>query len=267
MEDRLQKQRFERKYFITERQATDIREMIRGHMVPDAFSRDRSHYMYPVYSLYVDSDDLTTYWATVHCEARRFKLRVRYYSDDPGDPLFFEIKRRENDCILKHRGAVHRSAGAALLSGEWPCPEHLHFDKASHLVALQRFCRLMLRLNARPTIAVSYMREAWMSPYGNSARLTIDRDVMGEPRREPIFGIEMREAVRPFGDRRVLELKFTDRFPDWFRDLAQQFELHQSAAPKYCGSVALAGRDVGHGPGRMNAPNELAEEVMPWGWD
>ena len=168
----------------------------------------------------------TTYWATVRCEARRFKLRVRYYSDDPGDPLFFEIKRRENDCILKHRGAVHRSAGAALLSGEWPCPEHLHFDKASHLVALQRFCRLMLRLNARPTIAVSYMREAWMSPYGNSARLTIDRDVMGEPRREPIFGIEMREAVRPFGDRRVLELKFTDRFPDWFRDLAQQFELH-----------------------------------------
>ena len=192
----------------------------------------------------MDSNDLATYWATVHCEGKRFKLRVRYYDDEPGSPLFFEIKRRENDCIMKHRGAVHRSAGAALLSGQWPCPEHLLFHTAEDLVSLQKFCHLMLRLNARPTVAVAYSREAWMSPGGNSARLTIDRDVRGQTRHEIAFTTAMEDPVYPFGDRCVLELKFTDRFPDWFHDLAQHFGLNQSSAPKYCGSVASTGQDV-----------------------
>src|ERR1017187_9594576 len=52
-----------------------------------------------VHSLYLDSDRLTTYWATVHCEMERFKLRLRYYDEDPNTPLFFELKRRVNDCV------------------------------------------------------------------------------------------------------------------------------------------------------------------------
>ncbi|MCC6352958.1 MAG: polyphosphate polymerase domain-containing protein [Verrucomicrobiae bacterium] len=241
MEERLQRQRFERKYFITARQADQIREIVRAHLVPDSFGEGRPDHAYPVYSLYVDSSELTTYWATVQCEKRRFKLRVRYYDEDSESPLFFEIKRRENDCILKHRGAVRRSAGAALLAGRLPGREHLVVDGPSQLAALQKFCQLMVRLHARPTATVTYLREAWVSPRGNSARVTIDRDVRGELRREADFTTRLDHPVYPFGDRRVLELKFTDRFPDWFRDLTQHFNLNQSSAPKYCGSVSLAG--------------------------
>lgn len=35
----------------------------------------------------------------------------------------------------------------------------------------------------------------------------------------------------------ILELKFTDRFPDWFRDLVEHFELFQCGAAKYCDGV------------------------------
>jgi len=78
MEERLQRQRFERKYFITERQAIQIRDLVKSYLVPDEFSAGRADFSYPVHSLYLDSQELLTYWATVHCETKRFKLRVRF---------------------------------------------------------------------------------------------------------------------------------------------------------------------------------------------
>src|ERR1051325_7282546 len=123
--DRLQTQRFERKYFLAERHVRQVREFVSGNLQPDEYSEGRPDYAYPVHSIYLDSDELTTYWMTVHCEVSRFKLRVRYYDDDPGSPIFFEIKRRENECVLKQRAMVHREAGPFLLSGQLPQPEHL----------------------------------------------------------------------------------------------------------------------------------------------
>lgn len=255
--DRMQAQRFERKYFITERQAMEVRQFVSGYLQPDEFSAGRTDGAYEVHSLYLDSEELITYWATVHCEKKRFKLRVRYYDDDPESPLFFEIKRRENECVLKQRGAVHRTAGEMLLAGQLPAPEHLITQKPQHLAALQRFCHLMQRLNAHPTVHVAYWREAWISPTGNSVRVTIDRHVRGESRREAVFRTEMRNPVFPFGKRYVLELKFTDRFPGWFKDVVQHFDLLQSGAPKYCGSVAEASER----PVRRHSPNGVEQKL------
>jgi hypothetical protein len=39
----------------------------------------------------------------------------------------------------------------------------------------------------------------------------------------------------------VLELKFTNRFPDWFRELVRVFGLRQCGAAKYVDGVATIG--------------------------
>ena len=239
----MQRQRFERKYFINERQAMEVREFVKCYLVPDEFSRTQPDYSYPVHSIYLDSPSLATYWATVHCEKKRFKLRVRYYNDDLAAPIFFEIKRRENECVIKQRGMVRRDAGGLLLAGQMPGPEHLMSGKPQHLAAVQRFIFLMQRLHAQPVVHVGYLREAWMSPQTNSVRVTIDRKVRGELRREPIFITRMADPIYTFGSQVVLELKFTDRYPDWFSELVRHFNLTQSGAPKYCGSVMEAGEE------------------------
>jgi hypothetical protein len=243
MEEQMQRQRFERKYFINERQALQVREFIKNYLVLDDFSANTPGHAYPVHSIYLDSDDLMTYWATVHCEKKRFKLRVRYYDDNPEGPLFFEIKRRENECILKQRGLVHRSQGALLLAGHVPGPQHLIKNHPSHLAAVQRFCYLMLRIKARPMEHVAYLREAWVSKQNNSVRVTVDRQVRGEPRHQPVFTTQMENPIHPFGKQNVLEIKFTDRFPDWLNVMVRQFDLLQTGAPKYCGSVVLSGEE------------------------
>ena len=55
----------------------------------------------------------------------------------------------------------------------------------------------------------------------------------------------------PKGKDIVLELKFTNRFPDWFRDLVRAFNLMQCGAAKYVDGVALQGEHT-LGPAAAN---------------
>lgn len=238
MEDQMQTSRFERKFIITEKQASVIREYLRGYMVPDEFSLGKPDGNYPVHSLYLDSDHLATYWATVQTEKTRFKLRIRYYDDEPNSPVFFEIKRRVDQCIFKQRGAVHRWAAPALVAGQFPEPSHLVSSNPKHLVALQNFCRLTLQLHASPKMHIAYEREAWLSPGSNSLRITFDKYVRGEQRLEPKFLTAMNDPVSPFVGRWIMEIKYTNRFPSWLADMVRQLDLVQTGASKYCGSIS-----------------------------
>ena len=51
----------------------------------------------------------------------------------------------------------------------------------------------------------------------------------------------MKNPSLPFGHRVILELKFTDRFPDWCRHIVEHFGLMQCGAAKYADGVALCG--------------------------
>ena|SRR5580765_8517998 len=241
MDEQLQRQRFEKKYFVSEKQIQHVREFVNSYLVLDKFSAGPPQHPYPIHSIYLDSYDLKTYWATVHCEVKRFKLRVRFYDSKPDSPLFFELKGRVNECVAKSRAVVRRSAGASLLARHMPGPEHLVKNDPGQLEALQGFYDKMQRINAHPMMHVAYFREAWMSPVSNSVRVTLDRQVRGELRHEALFTTRMFNPVFPFGNTNVLELKFTNRFPDWFRDLVQHFNLVQTGAAKYCGCVMLCG--------------------------
>lgn len=244
--DQVQTQRFERKYLITENQALLARELVRCYLTQDVHAKTGPDgYSYCVHSLYLDSPDLLTYWAWMCCEKKRFKLRIRYYDESPDSPLFFEIKRRVGDCILKQRALVKRSALPSLLGGQPPRADHLVHDGPEAMVALQRFCELVRRLDARPVLHVGYLREAWVSACGNSVRVTFDRRVCAGLKRAPDLSVQMPHTVSPFGTHVILELKFTDRFPDWLRDVVQRLNLTACGVAKYCTSVsALFGEQV-----------------------
>ena len=161
--DRMQQQRFELKYLIPEETALLVRDFVRSYLEMDEFSVGRPNYSYPVHSLYIDSDDLKLYWRTINGDKNRYKLRLRYYSTSPDSPVFFEIKRRMNNCILKQRGGVRQDALSHLLTGHLPDLEHLVSKAPNHLVAVQRFCYLMEELHARPKVHIAYEREAYVS--------------------------------------------------------------------------------------------------------
>src|SRR5213082_2494745 len=108
--DNLQHQRFELKYLVDEKTALAVREYVSSFLILDKFGAKQPDFSYPIHSLYLDSDDLTFYWQTINGNKNRYKLRLRYYDENPKTPVFFEIKRRMNNAILKERGGVPRDA-------------------------------------------------------------------------------------------------------------------------------------------------------------
>jgi hypothetical protein len=238
--DRLQTQRFELKYLVKEETAQAIRRFIGCYLKPDEFAANLPNYSYPVHSLYLDSPDLATYQAVQCGEKNRFKLRIRYYSDTDST-VYFEIKRRTNEVISKMRAKVRREAVQGLLNGQPPQLRHLASPDGKQLVALQEFCRLMHSLRASPKSHVAYSREAWMSPLNNSVRITFDRGVQCEPELGAAMKTALGEAVSPFEDQVVLELKFVNRMPSWFSEMVRVFGLVRGGAPKYAQGISLIG--------------------------
>ncbi len=240
-EDKLQASRFELKYVIPEHTALAVRDFVAGYLDLDEFGATQPNFSYPVHSLYLDSPNLSTFRWTINGDKNRYKLRLRFYDNQNDSPVFFEIKRRVNNTIAKQRGGVRREFADQLLAGQLPCPSHLLSKDPRQFSALQNFSKLMAHLSARPMAHIFYMREAWISRYDNSVRVTLDRNVLCDPEPCARFETEMVNPVTVFGKSVVLELKFTNRFPDWFKDLVRVFGLSQCGAAKYAEGVELLG--------------------------
>ncbi len=243
---RLQQQRFELKYLIDEDITSAMRDFVSCYLELDEYGVGRPNLAYPVHSLYLDSVDLKTHNWTVNGTKNRFKLRLRYYDDQPHTPVFFEVKARVDNCILKQRCGVRRQAVPLLLAGQLPEPEQLLSREPRHLMALQRFNLLQQKLNARPTAHNNYLREAWVSPHDNSVRVTFDRQVRIEPWFKPLPVTEMVQPVRVFPEFTILELKFTTRFPIWFQELVRRFNLMQFSSAKYSEGIVMLGEHRFH---------------------
>ena len=247
--DRLQPQRVEMKYLVTEDVALGIRDFVSGHLELDSNCRGKPDNSYHNHSVYLDSEELRCYWDVINGNINRFKLRMRFYTDDSAEPVFFEIKRRMNDAILKQRGPVRREAVAEILAGVTPQPHHLLDDHPKYVAAMHRFNQLMLLNWAAPKTHVCYLREAWVSPTDNSVRVTLDREVCITPKFTPEISIEMENPIMPWGRQVILELKFTGRFPNWFGELARVFGIMQCGVAKYAEGVSALG------PARLSPSN------------
>jgi len=244
MRHRLQGSRFELKYVIDERRARSIVPFLRCHLVPDEHADPRESLRYDVHSLYLDSPGYILHRSTCQGHKNRFKLRIRFYDDLPQSPVFFEIKRRQNEIIVKRRAAVRRVALKRLLVGQWPRHDDLFRADTDAWAALLRFCSLRDTIQARGKVFVSYTREAYVTPDDDSVRVTLDRSILAR-RFNGVFLLAGGKCHPVMSNRVILELKFTNRFPLWMRELVRSFDLERRSIAKYIKCVqALPNRQL-----------------------
>lgn len=267
---RIQQQRFELKYRVPRELVGPLRDFVSSHLELDDYSACQPGSAYPIHSVYLDSAALDTYHATRNGDRNRFKLRFRYYDDRPDSPVYFEIKQRVDNAMLKHRFAVRRAVVPRLVAGQLPDLEDLVSREPRHLAAVHWFHELQLRLDARPRLRNNYLREAWVSSCDNSVRVTFDTRICVEP----YFGdrpvTAMTQPARIYSECIVLEVKFTNRYPNWLRELVEHFNLMRSTASKYCGGVECLGEHRLHGGHSgldrremANAPDPDGRNVLP----
>jgi hypothetical protein len=236
--DLVQGNRFELKYIIAESTARNVRDFARSYLLPDKYADQKRNNSYPVYSLYLDSPGRELYGSTVQGHKNRFKLRLRYYDEVDSHPVFFEIKRRVTDVILKDRAGVRRSSILPLLAGQWPTRNDLAPGSEKFYAALDRFCTLRALLKADGWAFVSYLREAYTSADGH-VRVTFDREIAGA-RYRGVFKLPGADAwLHPPIGGVVLELKYTDRFPCWMSEMVRAMDLWRGPMAKYVATTTV----------------------------
>jgi hypothetical protein len=240
---RFQASRYELKYLIDERRAGAVRDYIRSYLVPDEHADPEAGNSYPVHSLYLDSPALALFRSTVDGLKNRFKLRIRFYDDDPAHPVFLEIKRRIAEVICKERACVRRDAVKLLLRGLRPGASLLapSADASRAAAAMQTFYTTSQKIGARGCVYISYQREAYVSPDSDQIRVTFDRRIT-TARYFPKAILAVPKTSVPVDiPAVVLEMKFTDRFPNWMRQMVHTFDLLRSPSAKYVAGVHAIG--------------------------
>lgn len=237
--------RFECKYLVSPMLIAEVRAFLHPFVKPDRFAFLRDGYRYPVCSLYLDTEDLRLYQQVVGGEKKRFKIRARTYTDAPSAPVFLEIKRKINNIVRKRRARVDRARARSIIADALrgfsaPLPSGALASDLDYFVEHTRLTE------ARPLLKVRYLREAYESRAGDPVRITIDTDLMHAVALDGDIDHGHGRWVSSSLKDHIIEIKFTDRYPTWIRDLVQMFGLNQRAVPKYAMSVEhmlVAGRE------------------------
>jgi hypothetical protein len=232
--------RHEIKYRIYESQAAAVEQFIRPYLQLDRYSKLRRDRQYPIVSLYLDSDNLLLCRQTLTGHKNRFKLRIRSYTDEPGYPRFFEIKRRLNTIIIKNRARIRDEDVVTLLSGGSLPPQDYRTDEKT----LNQFQLYMNSICAKPLILIRYMRQAYEDTSHNRVRVTFDRELCYKVTREPRVLLNGKSGwqYNPIsrGGGVILEIKFTSRYPAWLSQMVACLNLCQDSFSKYATSVTDA---------------------------
>jgi len=232
-------ERYEYKYLIPNRFYPAVRDAALAVCRIDKYAGPDGTYR--IRSLYLDTEHYDLYWANQREQGDRFKARIRIYPGKPS-PVFFEIKRRVFDVIVKSRAAVPMNVWREALHGQEAALATL---SPSARKGLMKFQGPFYRHHLAPKMLIEYEREAYISDIDSYARLTFDRKIMVQPQEKLDFeadpkGFRVVDHVaqtRTQEPMTVLELKFERRPPAWMSALVRRLELVRLSFSKYCYGV------------------------------
>ena len=232
--DRLLHHRHECKYFVPVGLIASIRSYLRPFVRPDRHAQHRPGYQYPICSLYLDTHSYALLNEGVRGLKNRVKLRIRTYDDQPEGPVFFEVKRRMNGLVYKHRAALARPAAMKFMQRLWNVAPTATLPSASDL---NKFRHLTRERDAAPVVKVKYRREAYESASRDPVRITFDTDLQRAVTRDLDLSHGPGHWQPCALEGQILEIKFTNTYPSWVADLVRHFELQRRSISKYAHSL------------------------------
>ena len=193
----------------------------------------RHHPVSFVRSIYFDDDSLGGYFDSIEGVGKRRKIRLRWYNDgDRNGRLFFEVKRRAFDLVVKERATIETRVPLDALS---------YREIETHLAsALAARHRELLRLQSRPIVLIEYRRE-YFEGVDQAVRVTLDSALkwfaqLGKERVSWRFPITLRHLV-------ILEIKTRPDYPLDVDQLLYPLRLAPTRCSKYvigCQQLGLA---------------------------
>lgn len=212
--------RYELKYLLTVAQKEQILRAIAPYMQPDQYGRTT------IRNLYYDTPDYRLIRRSIEKPVYKEKLRVRSYARaEAQSPVFVELKKKYESVVYKRRIRVEEQQAMTWVSRQAPCPKKSQIGEE-----IDYFLDFYQTL--RPTLFLSYEREAYFCRDGSAFRLTFDDTVLCRQEDLSLCSPAYGTPILPEG-MVLMELKCDGAMPLWMSHALNAQGLYKTSYSKY----------------------------------
>ena len=212
--------RYELKYMLTQEQKRRIEEAVKPYMKPDKYGRTT------IRNLYFDTESYLLIRRSVEKPVYKEKLRVRSYSKaDDNSTVFVELKKKYNHVVYKRRVSLTEQDATKWLAGEKHTAENTQIVNE-----IDYFLSYYSPL--KPTVFLSYEREAYFSVDGSDFRVTFDENILCRQEDLTLKSDAYGTQILP-EEKVLMEIKCSGGIPLWMTKILSEEKIYKTAFSKY----------------------------------
>ena len=193
---------------------------MRPYMRPDHYGRTT------IRNLYYDTDTYLLIRRSMDKPAYKEKLRIRSYCQvNNNGSVFVELKKKYQHLVYKRRISLDNDAAMAWIAGENNC--NIQSQIAKEIDYFKTFYGKL-----RPSVFLSYDREAFYSIDGGDFRVTFDDHILCRQEdlslTSEVYGV----PILPEGNV-LMEIKCSGGIPLWMTQVLSSQKIYKTSFSKY----------------------------------
>ena len=212
--------RYELKYMLTLEQKAKMLAAMEPYMKLDKYGRTT------IRNIYYDTDTYLLIRRSIEKPTYKEKLRIRSYSKaDADSTVFVELKKKYKHVVYKRRVSLPYTDATAWLSRE------RHPDKHTQ-IANEIDYFLDYYGSLRPTVFLTYVREAYYANDGSDFRVTFDDNILCRQEDLSLESEVYGTPILPEG-KVLMEIKCSGGIPLWMTHVLSEEKIYKTSFSKY----------------------------------
>ena len=212
--------RYELKYLLTYEQRETVLRGIAPYMQLDRYGRTT------IRNVYLDDDSYRLIRRSIEKPAYKEKIRVRSYGRASEDStVFVELKKKYDGVVYKRRIGLAEKCAMEWVRGQCAAPVDTQITRE-----IDYFMSLYSPL--RPSVFLSYEREAFYERDGGDFRVTFDDNILARQSDISLTADIFGRPVLPEG-RVLMEIKCSGAIPLWMVAILSRERIYKTPFSKY----------------------------------
>lgn len=212
--------RYELKYLLTMQEKEKILRAMVGRMKLDRYGRTA------IRNIYFDTNTFLLIRRSLEKTVYKEKLRIRSYKKaEFDDDVFVELKKKYDSVVYKRRLVLPENQAMAAFGGGTPLP--VKSQIADEIEYFREYYG-----NLRPTVFISYEREAFYSVDGGDFRVTFDENILYR-KHDFSLGSEIYGEPLLQSNQTLMEIKTSGGIPLWMTEALTQNRIFKTSFSKY----------------------------------
>lgn len=212
--------RYELKYLLTQEQKQRVLDGIGSYMSLDKYGKTT------IRNLYFDTDTYLLIRRSIEKPVYKEKLRVRSYSTAfPDSTVFVELKKKFDSVVYKRRISLNEAEAM-----DWVCNRSMLENHTQISNEIDYFIDHYEHI--RPTVFLSYEREAYFTNKKSDFRVTFDDNILCRQN-------DLSLCIEAYGtsilDKGLvlMEIKCSGGIPLWMVDILSKEHIYKTSFSKY----------------------------------